>query len=79
MIFCHLLIFLEIFFFRKFYQEYHLSVKQFGSNALSSLIWVQIVCISYQQTTLVGKELKVKKSIPKFDEEGKQHISLHAG
>ena len=27
------------------------------ADILSGLIWVQIVCKSYQQTTLVGKEL----------------------
>ena len=30
-------------------------------DILSGLIWVQTVCKGYEQTTLVGKELKVKK------------------
>ena len=29
-------------------------------NILSGVIWVQTVCKHYQQTTLVGKELKVR-------------------
>ena len=35
----------------KFFQEYHLSVKQFGSRSgptLSGLNWVQTVCKGYQ-------------------------------
>ena len=37
----------------------HQRVKQFGSRSdtLFSLIWVQTVCKSYQQTALVGKKL----------------------
>ena len=39
-------------------QEYHQCVKQFGSRSVRpdiflGLIWVQTVCKSYQQTTLV--------------------------
>ena len=66
MLFCCLLIFFfKISFFEKFFQEYHLSVKRFGSRSgltehvLSGLIWFQTVCKSYQQTTLVGKESKL--------------------
>ena len=61
MLFCHLLIFFKIFFFRK-----NISGIPSMSNSLdpdqaimSGLIWVQDVCKSYQQMTLVGKELKV--------------------
>ena len=40
------------------YQEYHQSVKQFGSRS-GPTFWVQTVCIGYQQTTLVStKELR---------------------
>ena len=42
-------------FFKKFFQEYHQSVKQFGSRSgltfwMSGLIWVQTVFKSYEQT-----------------------------
>ena len=40
-----------------FFWKYQKSVKQFGSSSCpSGLIWVQIVCKGYQQTTLVSKE-----------------------
>ena len=45
--------FFEINFYKKFFQEYHQSVKQLRSG----LILIQTVCNSYQQMTLVGKEL----------------------
>ena len=60
MLFSRLLIFSKSFIFEKFFQEYHLSVKQIDSDQarrLSGLIWVQTVCKGHQQTTLGGKEL----------------------
>ena len=48
-----LLIYFEINFFKKLYQEYHQIVKQFGSRA-------QTVYKNYQQTALAGKELTSK-------------------
>ena len=46
-----------LFFLKKIFWEYQLSVKHFGSRSCpSGLIWVQIVCKGYQQTTLVCKE-----------------------
>ena len=60
MLFCRL-IFFKINFFEKFFQEYHLSVKQIGSRlgpTLSGLVWVQSVCKSYQQRTLGEKNKK---------------------
>ena len=42
-------------------QKYHKSVKQFGPRSgptfWSGLIWVQIVCKRFQQTTVAGNEL----------------------
>ena len=62
-LFCLLLIFFNINFFEKLFQEYHLSVKQrwiqIRPDVLSDLIWVQIVCKSYQQTTLGDKRVKI--------------------
>ena len=64
MLLCHLLIFFKINFFEKFFQEYHQNVKQFWilirPDSLSGLIWVQIVCKSYQETILVGNQLKAE-------------------
>ena len=55
MLFCRLLIFFNINFFKKFFREYHQSVRQFGSRSdttfLSGQIRVKIVCKGYQQTT----------------------------
>ena len=46
----------------KFFQEYHLNVKQFWTlirpDDLLSLIWVQTVCKDNQQMILAGKMLK---------------------
>ena len=51
--------FFKINFLKKIFQENHQNVKQFGPcSGPTSLIWVQTVCQGYQQTTLVGKELK---------------------
>ena len=56
-VFCCLLIFLKINFFKNFFQEYHQSIKQFGSR--SGLTFCQAwpgsktVCKCYQQTALV--------------------------
>ena len=56
-IFFKINLFVVVVFFLFFFREYQQSVKQFGSRScLSSLIWVQIVCKGYQQTTLVSKE-----------------------
>ena len=48
-------------FFEKFFQEYHLSVKQIGSRSgltkMLDLIWFQSVSKDYEQTTLVGNKL----------------------
>ena len=49
-------------FFEKIFQEYHQSVMQavwspIRPNVMSGLILFQTVCKSYQQTTLVDKEL----------------------
>ena len=59
MLFCRLLIFFKIKFFENFFQEYHQSIKQFGSRSGPTfhwgLIWVQIVCKGYQQMTLIGR------------------------
>ena len=60
MLFCRLLFFSKSFIFEKFFQEYHLSVRdpiQIRPDVLSGLIWVQNVCKGYQQTTSGGKEL----------------------
>ena len=60
MLFSRLLIFSKSFIFEKFFQEYHLSVKQIDpdqARRLSGLIWVQTVCKGHQQMTLGGKEL----------------------
>ena len=51
-------------FFENFFHEYHQIVKQFVSRSgptfkMSGLIWVQTVCQGYQQTTLVGKDLRI--------------------
>ena len=48
--------FFKIILFEKLFQEYHQSVKQFGTRT-SGLIWIPTVCKSYQQTTLCGKEV----------------------
>ena len=50
---CRLLVVLKSFLFENFLQEYHQSVKQYGS--ISGPTWVQTVFKVYQQTTLVGK------------------------
>ena len=57
--FCRLLIFFKIYFLKKFFQEYHLSVRLDPDQArhFSALIWVQTVCKSYQQSTLGDKGL----------------------
>ena len=60
-LFFRLLIFSKLNFFEKFFQKYHLSVKQIesrsGPTLKSGLIWVQTVCKGYQQMTLVGNVL----------------------
>ena len=38
-LFCRLLFFFKISFFEKFFQEYHLSVKQFGSRSGPPKCW----------------------------------------
>ena len=51
--------FLKMNFFEKFFQECHQCQtvwSQIRTNILCGLVWVQIVCKRYQQTTLVGKE-----------------------
>ena len=54
---CHLLILskLTLMKFKTFFKELYQNVKQFGliteTNIMSVLIWVQIVCNGYQQTT----------------------------
>ena len=64
MLFCHLLIFLEINIFEKKNPKCHQSVKHFWiqirPDVLSGLIWIQTVCKGYQQTTVLGKEIIVK-------------------
>ena len=56
-IFFKTILFVFVVFSKKIFWEYQLSVKHFGSRSCpSGLIWVQIVCKSYQQTTLVCKE-----------------------
>ena len=65
MLFCGLLIFFNFNFFEKFFQEYHQSVKQFGSRSeptlciMSGLIWVQTVnCLAPDQAgQMVGSDL----------------------
>ena len=46
--------------FRKFFHEYHQSVKQFGSRSGPTLCWAcsgfQTVCKDYQQTRVVDIE-----------------------
>ena len=47
--------FINILLFEEFFQEQYQSVKLFGSmDILSVLIWVQTVCIGYQQMTKVA-------------------------
>ena len=60
MLFCCLLIFQNQI-FRKFFQEYHLSVKQIGPSQARRFArpdWVQTVCKSHKQMTLGDKELR---------------------
>ena len=62
MLFCLLLIFFKINFFEKFFQQYHQCQTDWipiRPDILSGLIWGQTVCKGYQQTTLVGKELRM--------------------
>ena len=48
-------LFFQINFFEKFFQEYHQSVKQFGSRSRSgSKLFAKV--ISIDETTVVGKE-----------------------
>ena len=63
--FCRLLIFFKINFFKKLFQEYHQSVSLDQDQAQHFVmpIWVHTVCKGYQQTTLVGKELKLNNEI----------------
>ena len=59
-LFCRLLI-LKSTFLEKFFQEYHQSVKQFGSRSgptCQARSGSKLFCKSYKQTTLVGKELR---------------------
>ena len=62
--------FFQINFFENFLlgipSECHTVWFQIISDVLSGLIWVQTVCKCYQQTTLVGKELKSEVSSPHF-------------
>ena len=52
-----------------FFRKYQKSVKQFGSSSFpSSLIWVQIVCKGYQQTTLVSKEFMTTNRVDENSE-----------
>ena len=61
MFFCHLLIFFKVSLFEKFFQEYHQSVKQFGSRSVGpDLVPNCLPKISADDTrTLGGKELTV--------------------
>ena len=63
MLFCRLLIFFKINFFRKIFQEYHKCQTVWTlirPRRIASLIWVQTVCKGYQQKTMVDKELNSK-------------------
>ena len=58
-LYCRQLIFFKIIFLEKFFQEYHLSAKQIGSDKMSGLIWIQYFCCNgYKEMTLVSNELK---------------------
>ena len=54
--FC-LLIFFKINFFEKFFQDYHQSIKQFGSRSGPTFWSGSKLFASYQQMTLVGQDL----------------------
>ena len=58
MFFCCLLIFFKINFFEKFFQNYHLSVKQIGSDQAQRFVGPDLGpnCL---QMTLGDKELRV--------------------
>ena len=58
----------KINFFKKFFQEYHQSVKQFGSRS-----WSKLFTKSYQQMTLGDKE-KAYPSDCKFGNFRKNYI-----
>ena len=58
MLFCRQLFLFKINVFEKFVQEYHQSVKLFGSRSGP----INPVCKGYQQMTIVGKELRIAKS-----------------
>ena len=66
MLFCHLLIFQNQLFRKilsRILSEYQTVWIQIKPEFLLGLIWFQAVCKFYQQTTLVGKELKILESI----------------
>ena len=88
MLFCCLLSFADFVFkithcFKKFFQGDRLSVTHIGSrsgltfNVALGLIWVQIVCKMYQQTTLVGTVKPVSKRGQKIGFQDR--LSLNAG
>ena len=59
MLFCRLMMF-KINYIEKFFRKYHLESSSLDPDQArhwSGLIWVQSVCKSYLQTTLVGKAL----------------------
>ena len=60
MIFCRLLIFFKINFFEKVFQKITSECQtvwiQIRPDIMSGLIWIQTVCIGYQQTELVPRK-----------------------
>ena len=54
---CHLLIFFKIYFFQEIFSGISWECQSVRKNILSSLIWVQAICTSYQQ--MIGR-LNVK-------------------
>ena len=80
MLFCRLLIFFQNQLFRKILSGIPLACQtvwiQIRPDILFGLIWVQTVCKSYQQTTLIGKEFRHHLQIISFQLQGGGDMSL---
>ena len=63
--FIYCLLIFQNHFFKKFFQEYHQSDKQFGSRSGPAFFFffASSGCKGYHQTTLVGKEIELSYDV----------------
>ena len=72
---CRLLIVFEINFFEKFFQKYHLCVKQFGSRSGPTLIWVRSCLYKFSVDDTKSQRVKQAFASHMHNYEGAQWLS----